>query len=108
MKQNARKKSNEETKKAGEQRKQGVWGMSKHSVTRREKHEDRKKAAAGSSKEADSEVIIMQHFDNAVVDEDIDDGALDAMALVEADDGTKEAEKEADAEKKNKVDDAKK
>ena len=51
----------------------------------------------------------MEDCDSAVFDEDIDKGALEAMALViQADHGTKEVEEEADAKKKNKLDDAKK
>ena len=43
-----------------------------------------------------------------LTDEDIDKGALDAMVLVEADHGAKEAEKEADVKKNNKLNEAKK
>ena len=51
----------------------------------------------------------MEDCDSAVFDEDIDKGALEAMALViQADHGTKEVEEEADAKKKSTMDDAKK
>ena len=106
MKQNARKKSREAAKMAEEQKKQGLWGMSKYTITRREKCEDRKEAAAANCAEA--EATTVEDCDSAVVDEDFDKGALDAMVLVEADHGTKEAEKEADVKKNNKLNEAKK
>ena len=57
---------------------------------------------------AEAEATIVKDYDSAVVGEDIDKRALDAMALVEADHGTKEAEKEADVKKKKKLNEAKK
>ena len=66
MKQNARKKSREAAKLAEEQKKQGLWGMSKYTITRHEKCEDRKKAAAANC--AEVEATIVEDCDSAVVD----------------------------------------
>jgi SLT domain-containing protein len=65
-----------------------------------------KEAAATNSAEA--EANIAANFDAAIADEAINKSALDAIALVEAEHGTKEAEKEAEANKKRKLADAKK
>jgi hypothetical protein len=78
--------------------------MSKHAITRHEHREARKKAAATNSAEA----TIAADYDAAIADEAIDKSALEAMALVEAEHGTKEAEKDAEAKKKKKLADAKK
>jgi hypothetical protein len=86
--------------KAEELRKKGISGMSKHAITRHEHREARKKAAVTNSAEA--EATIAADFDAAIADEAIDKSALEAMALVEAEHGTKEAEKIAEAKKKKK------
>ena len=101
------KKSKEEAEKVEEQKKQGHWGMSKHAITRHEKREARKKAAATNS--AESEASIIADTDGAVADESIDNnGALDVMAIVAPDHATKGAEKEAQVKQKKKLDEAKK
>jgi hypothetical protein len=79
---------------------------SKHAVTRHKHCEARKKAAAANNAEA--EATIAADFNAVIVDEAIDKGALDAMALVKAEHGTKEAEKEAEAKKETILADAKK
>jgi hypothetical protein len=91
---------------AEESRKKGFSGMSKHAITRHEHREARKKAAATNS--ADAEATIAADYDAAIADEAIDKSALEAMALVEAEHGTKEAEKDAKVKKKKKLADAKK
>jgi hypothetical protein len=75
--------------KAEELRKKGISGMSKHAITRHEHHEARKKTAATNSAEAEATIAA-------------------AMALVKAEHGTKEAEKDAEVKKKKKLADAKK
>jgi hypothetical protein len=92
--------------KAEELRKKGISGMSKHAITRHEHHEARKKTAATNSAEA--EATIAADYDAAIADEAIDKSALEAMALVKAEHGTKEAEKDAEVKKKKKLADAKK
>jgi hypothetical protein len=92
-------------RKAEELREKGLSGTSKHAITRHEHREARKKAAATNSAEA--EATIAADFDAAIADEAIDKSAVDAMALVQAENSTKEAEKEAEARKKNKLTDAK-
>jgi hypothetical protein len=80
--------------------------MSKHAITRHEHREARKKAAATNSAEA--EATIAADYDAAIADEAIDKSALEAMALVEAEHGTEEAEKDAEVKKKKILADAKK
>jgi hypothetical protein len=96
----------QEAVKPKELRKQGHWGMSKHAITRHEKREARKKTAATTS--AEVEAAIREDYDGAVADEAIDNGALEAVVLVETDHATKEAEKEAQVKQKNEVSDTKK
>jgi hypothetical protein len=57
---------------------------------------------------AEAEATIAADYDAAIADEAIDKSALEAMALVEAEHGTKEAEKDAEDKKKKKLADAKK
>jgi hypothetical protein len=108
LKQNAWKKEKQDAETAEVLRKKGFSGISKHAITRHERREARKKAAATNSIEA--EATIAADFDAAIADEleAIDKSALDAMALVEAEHGTKEAEKEAETKKKKILADAKK
>ena len=106
VKQNAWKKERLNAEKAEELRKKGFSGMSKHAITRHEHREARKKAAATNSAEA--EATIAADYDAAIADEAIDKSALEAMALVEPEHGTKEAEKDAEVKKKKKLADAKK
>jgi hypothetical protein len=84
----------------------GVLGHVKTCHHSDEHREARKKAAATNSAEA--EAIIAADYDAAIADEAIDKSALEAMALVEAEHGTKEAEKDAEVKKKKKLADAKK
>jgi predicted metal-dependent phosphoesterase TrpH len=74
--------------------------MSKHAITRREHRKacNYKKAAATNS--AEVEATIAAAFNAAIADEAVNKSALDAMALVEAEHGTKEAEKEAETRRK--------
>jgi hypothetical protein len=58
---------------------------------------------------AEVEATIAADYDAAIADEAIHKSALEAMALVEAEHGTKEAEKDAEVNlKKKKLADAKK
>jgi hypothetical protein len=52
--------------------------------------EARKKAAATNSAEAEASATIAADYDAAIADEAIDKSALEAMAHVEAEHGTKE------------------
>jgi hypothetical protein len=56
----------------------------------------RKKAYAAATNSAEAEAIIAADYDAAIADEAIDKSALEAMALVKAVHGTKEAEKDAE------------
>jgi hypothetical protein len=78
----------------------------KAAATNSAEAEARKKAAATNSAEA--EATIAADYDAAIADEAIDKSALEAMALVKAEHGTKEAEKDAEVKKKKKLADAKK
>jgi hypothetical protein len=98
-KQNAWKKERLNAEKAEELRKKGFSGMSKYAITRHEHREARKKAAVTNSAEAYVHTIAADH-DAAIADEAIDKSALEAMALVEAEHGTKEAEEDAEVKKK--------
>jgi hypothetical protein len=106
IKQNAWKKEKQDAEKAEELRKKGFSGMSKHAITQHEHREARKKAVATDSAEA--EATIAADFDAAIAEEANSKNALDAMALGDAEHGTKEAEKEAEAKNKMKLADAKK
>jgi hypothetical protein len=90
IKQNAWKKERLNAEKAEDLRKKGFSGMSRHAITRHEDREARKKAAA--TKSAEAEATIAADYDAAIADEAIDKRALEAMALVKAEHGTKEAE----------------
>jgi predicted metal-dependent peptidase len=97
MKLHAREKEAADERKVEEQRKAGTLAMSKYAITRREKREDHKLAAAQSSAEA--EAVIMADCDGEVVDENMDNNAMSAMALVEAEHATKEATMVAEEKK---------
>jgi hypothetical protein len=70
VKQNARKKVEADAIKAAAQIRAGVFGMSKHAITWREKWEARRSAAASSGAEA--QAIIMEDCDGDIVDEGLD------------------------------------
>jgi multisubunit Na+/H+ antiporter MnhC subunit len=101
------KKEKQDGEKAEELREKGFSGMSKHAITRHEHREARKRAAATNSAEAEVTIPLLQILMlHAIVDEAINKSALDAMALVEDEHGTKEAEKKVEAKKKKKLADA--
>jgi FAD/FMN-containing dehydrogenase len=72
--------------------------MSIHAITRHEHRLVRRHTQLTNSAEA--EATIAADYDAAIADEAIDKSALEAMALVKAEHGTKEAEKDAEANKK--------
>jgi hypothetical protein len=95
VKLHAREKEAADERKVEELRSAGTLGMSKYAITRREKREDRKLTAVQSSAEAEAVIMVDYDGNREIVDEDMDNNAMNAMALVEAEHATKEATKVA-------------